>query len=79
MLSDCYQIRQHEASVGSLGKSILCCGDKKEELDKGNEDSITHSLRLALLACPLQHTKQRSSHGKAQQVLRLAVKVVGTH
>lgn len=49
MVSDRYHIRQYEASLVSLRKSILCCEDKKERLDKGNKDGISHGFSLALL------------------------------
>ena len=49
MVSDRYHIRQYEASLSSLRKSVLCCEDKKEGLDKGNKDSISHGFSLALL------------------------------
>lgn len=49
MVSDQYHIRQCEASLGSLRKSILCFEDKKEGLSKGNKDSIGHGFSLVLL------------------------------
>jgi len=49
MVSDWYHTRQYEASLGSLRKSILCCEDKKEGLDKENKGSISHGFGLALL------------------------------
>lgn len=86
-MSDKYHIRQYEASLGSLRKSILCCEDKKEGLDKGNKDGISHDFSLALLhvLCSalnggaLEPRKGMSLAGTWGWQLKLCYQVMGTH
>lgn len=87
-MSDWYHVRQYEASLGSLRKSILCCEDKEEGLDKGDKDGISHGFGLALLLhvlCGalngegLEPHKGTSLAGTWGWQLKLCHQATGTH